>query len=29
MSFVTKKVHIEVVKSVKNLVKEVAKFLIL
>jgi hypothetical protein len=29
MSFVTKKVHIEVGKIVKNLVKEVAKFLIL
>jgi hypothetical protein len=29
MSFVTRKVHIEVVKIVKNLVKEVAKFLIL
>jgi hypothetical protein len=29
MSFVTRKVHIEVVKIVKNLVKEEAKFLIL
>lgn len=29
MSFVTKKMHIEVVKIVKNLMKEVAKFLIL